>query len=641
MMISLKLFSSINLCRDNRAHNPLGSLIMPFTAAIVLTVVTSGCSRQPLHAENAPSGPEQPAEPVTPEIPEVEATPSVTESLSEESDLNETDSVFFPLSEEEQSAESPSTGDESSGSSTSVTATEPVSAPLPPMPEATEDGSGTYRIPRVEPLPEQIISLEEALAAALSNNLDLQVKRIDRRLASDVIRQARGAFNPVLSLDAEFEDIRNPQNTQEFVQTGGNQLLLAAGEPRVFKEENWRYKVALEGKLPTGTQYELFTQYDVLSNTLNETSALSLFAPEFGSFTGITLTQPLLRGFGTDVNLAEIRVARKNKIISELEVRASMLETVGETLRAYFDLAYMVENLEFKRSERDLAEQIIAEKREQLEKGQVSAREVNRSESALAELIEDLTLARNEVIQQHTRLQSLISGSTPQAEPFVFRPDSGLPIPDFKVDMNQLLAEAAAHRPQFLIARQAVEREGIRLVYAANQIWPQIDLKGTYGRNGLAGNYGRSYRKGLLDNQGDQWSVGFQVSFPLWNDEAIGQKQEAENQKEQSILRLKQVEINTSLMVQQLMAIIESNYQRLEAMRLFKSNASRAYGDEELRLEKGLSTELDLLRFKRDLNQAKVREMAALADLNKAYVKLFETTGTLLDRYNIQLHSTL
>jgi len=89
------------------------------------------------------------------------------------------------------------------------------------------------------------------------------------------------------------------------------------------------------------------------------------------------------------------------------------------------------------------------------------------------------------------------------------------------------------------------------------------------------------------------------------------------------------------------MAIIESNYQRMEAMRLFKANAARAFEEEELRLERGLSTELDLLRFRRDLNQAKVREMAALADLNKAYVKLFETTGTLLERYNIQVHTSI
>jgi hypothetical protein len=371
---------------------------------------SSGCSRQPLHAES-PQADTSESLPSSTETTETEPAPAVTPPELKVANLNQTTTVEVESLQEKTSPEPVATKTESPAGDTAqpkVVATEPVAANQAPAPEARATASRAYIIPRVDPLPEQALTLEEALAASLSNNLDLEVKRIDRRLASDVIRQARGAFNPVVNIDAEFEDIRDPQNTQEFVQTGGNQLLLNANEPRVFKEENWRYKVSLEGKLPTGTQYELFTQYDVLTNTLNQSSALSLFTPEFGSFTGITLTQPLLRGFGTDVNLAEIRVARKNKIISELEVRASMLQTVGETLQAYFDLAYMVENLEFKRKERDLAEKIIGEKREQLEKGQVSPREVNRSESALAELIEDLTLARNEVIQQHTKLQSLI-----------------------------------------------------------------------------------------------------------------------------------------------------------------------------------------------------------------------------------------
>lgn len=637
---------SKHLIRKTVSHHFLMGTNLLATA-LLLGTVNSGCSRQSLHAEATSTEPSETHSEAISSSASESAPIVLAQNSQSKKDLNQTTTVEItnvpPAVDEKNTVNNGNPSSERAEDKKEIVATEPVEVNLiaSTTAETTSSPSTSYHIPRVKPLPEQSLSLEEALAASLSHNLDLEVKRIDRRLASNVIRQARGAFNPVLNLDAEFEDIRNPQNTQEFVQTGGNQLLLAGGEPRTFKEENWRYKLSLEGKLPTGTQYELFTQYDVLTNTLNQTSALSLFTPEFGSFTGITLTQPLLRGFGTDVNLAEIRVARKNKIISELEIQASMQETVSQTLSAYFDLAYMVKNLEFKRSERDLAEKIIAEKREQLEKGQVSPREVNRSESALAELIEDLTMARNEVIQQHTKLQSLISGSTPPSQPFVFRPESGLPIPDFKIDIHQLLAEASTNRPQFLIAKQAVEREGIRLVYAANQIWPQIDLKGTYGRNGLAGNYGRSYRQGILEDQGAQWSVGFQVSFPLWNDKAIGLKKEAENQKEQSILRLKQVEINTSLMVQQLMAIIESNYQRLEAMRLFKANATRAFEEEELRLEKGLSTELDLLRFRRDLNQAIVREMAALADLNKAYVKLFETTGTLLERYNIQLHSSI
>jgi outer membrane protein TolC len=494
----------------------------------------------------------------------------------------------------------------------------------------------TYTLPDITVLPETPLDLPDALSRALSANLDVQVKTIDRDIATSVHRQARGAFNPVFKAEADYEDVHHPQNTQEFVSTGGD-LLLLSKEPRIFEENNFRAKVSIEGKLPTGTEYELFSREGVLENTLNRTSPLSLFTPEYESFTGITLTQPLIKNFGTNVNLAEIRIARKNKVISELELRAAMLDTVSETLQAYFDLSYQVEEMKLKEEERQLAFKLVGEKRELLEKGQVSPRELNRMESALAEVIEDLTLSRNKVFERQTKLQSLLSAGQIQPGKFtIYRPTSAVPVPVFHLEINSLLGEAYANRPEYLIAQQGAERDAIRLVYARNQTWPQLDIKATLGRNGLDDNLGSSYAR-AYDSHGSEWSVGAVFSFPLWNDAALGKRDEAEHRKEQSIVKLKQIEINTSLMVQQLLAVIDSNYQRLDAMRLFHDNAARALGQEEVRLEKGLTTELELLKFRRDLNQAKVRETAALVDLNKAYVKLFQTTGTLLEKYNIQV----
>ncbi|MEM6886168.1 MAG: TolC family protein, partial [Verrucomicrobiota bacterium] len=477
-----------------------------------------------------------------------------------------------------------------------------------------ESDDAAYQLPEVEELKELPIQLDEALARALEHNLEVQIKTLDSELANDLIRQARGAFNPEFKIDLEYEDIDRPQNTQEFIETGGNANLLS-GEPRIFEENNWRYKISLEGKLPTGTEYELFSQQEILSNTLSRTSALSLFTPEFQNFTGITLTQPLLRNFGTNVNLAEIRVARKNKRISELEMQDAMLNTISQTLIAYYDLVYVVEEMRLKEIELDLASDLTLEKREQLEKGQISPRDLTRAESALAEIIEELTQARNQVFEKQTVLQSLLTDIRIPDASTIYAPSTSLPVPEVNFDLNMLLAEAAEHRPAMKIARHTVEREDIRLVYAGNQIWPQLDVKATLGRNGLSANLGRSYRQSISSGQGNQWSVGFEFSVPLWNDTAIGQKQEAEHRKEQSVLQLKQVEVNTSLLIQQLLAIIDSNYQRLDAMQLFKNNASRSMEQEEIRLEKGLSTELEVLKFRRDLNRARVRELAARVDI--------------------------
>ncbi|MEM6821503.1 MAG: TolC family protein [Verrucomicrobiota bacterium] len=609
---------------EKRNHNTVSLKTLAALSAIALCF--SACSEAPINS--------------SPPLATSDPSPTSTEISSAQTPAE------IPYSPEASSTYPESGFSTNENSETIPESATSVPAPaIEPLPDPyvygtpeTESPNSSYRLPEIQPLDELPLRLEDALSRALKYNLDVQIKAYDRELASDVIRQARGAFNPEFKVDLEYEDIDRPQNTQEFVETGGNSTLLT-GEPRIFEENNWRYNISLEGRLPTGTEYELFNQQEILSNTLSRTSALSLFTPEFQNFTGITLTQPLLRNFGTNVNLAEIRVARVDKKISELEVQEAMLNTVSETLLAYFDLIYAVAEMRLKQEELELASRLTLDKQEQLEKGQVSPRELTRTESALAEIIEELTQARNQVFEKQTVLQSLLADIRIDDANTIYTPSTNLPIQDRETDLSQLLAEAATHRPVLKIAKHAVERESIRLVYARNQTWPQLDVKATLGRNGLAPNLSRSYRKSIGDGQGNQWSVGFEFSFPLWNDTALGQRDEAENRKQQSILQLKQAEVNTSLIIQQLLSIIDSNYERLDAMSLFKSNAIRLKEQEEIRLEKGLSTELEVLKFRRDLHRAKVRELAARVDLKKAYVRLFEATGTLLTRYNIHFDS--
>ncbi len=506
---------------------------------------------------------------------------------------------------------------------------------------ASIGGGGTSHVPpapiyTIRPLPESTVSLTQALSNSMTRNLEIQVKVIDTEIKNDINRQAIGAFNPVFKLDGRYESLDRPQNTQDFTSTGGS-LLALGRNPRIFNEDNYRFKASLEGKLPTGTEYEIFSEYDIIENTLSKTSPLSLFTPEHQNFTGIRATQPLLRNFGTNVNMAEIRVARKDKFISKLELRDSMLSNVSETMIAYYDMIYLVQDFRLKQEEYKLSQLLTEKRREALEKGQISARELSRAESAMAEVTEELIISRNKVIERQTQFIALTSDAPTNTPLSIIIPDDALPVPDYDLDLNSLLAEAFTYRPRYNIALHSAEREEIKLIYAENQIWPQLDLKATFGYNGLDSHFTGSYQKAFGENQGMQWSVGAVFSVPLGNDIAIGKRNEAKHRKEQALLNLRNAELQTSLLVQQLVTIIESNYDRLDAMRAFRSNAVRALETEDERLEKGQTNELEVMKFRRDLNKAKVRETAALADLNKAYVKLYETTGTLLERNNIAI----
>jgi outer membrane protein len=478
-------------------------------------------------------------------------------------------------------------------------------------------------------LPVKRITRTQAIAQALSQNFDIKIKAYDEEAAQALVRQGRGIYDPVFNVEASYEDIDDPQNTQDFVATGGTPEDLADGRPRIFQEQNEHYKIALDGKLPYGTQYELKTQMDVLANTLDRTSPLSLFTPEYQSFTGITIDQPLLRGFGKAVNNSQIDAAIVNKLAARYDVEDQMLSTVSQVMQSYYQLSFLTAELEAKRQDRDLGIKLVRERFLGLEKGRTSARDVNLSESTLAEIIEDYTKAQN--------LQALVSNDLNQAAQFIYSPITTMTIPELHQTADQLIALALMHRPKYLEAKERVAEQNIRMVFAQNAKWPQLDLKGTYGINGLSGSLGNSYYREIVP-EGPQYSVGISFSVPIGNNDAEGKIDEIAARKQQALVAMKQVEMDTNLLIRKLVETIRSDENRLKAMDVFSQTAANNLDQEQERLEKGLSTDLDVMKYRRDSTEARARKLAALADLNSAYVQLQEITGTLLDSFNIHVH---
>jgi outer membrane protein len=474
------------------------------------------------------------------------------------------------------------------------------------------------------------LSLSQAIMAGLKTNFDILIKMQNQKAADAAVREAQGDFDPVLNITGSYEHESLPQNTEDFVATGGTPADILDNLPRVFQERNYHYKIALDAKTPIGTQLEAKTQLDDLQNTLDETSPLSLFSPEYQSYTGLSITQPLLRNFGTDVNESGIRVAVLDKFVSLYEVQDEIISTISQIEQNYDQLTFLDEEITAKGQDKELGVKIVNERIKSLERGESSPREVNRSESALAEIIEDYTKVQNDILNRQAQLQALICSHPPDRFDFRYLPSEPLrERSDADLDYNSLMNLALLNRPKYLEAKVKVDQQNLRLVYAKNKLWPELDFTSTLGENGLSGSYGNSYYRQVVQ-QGPQWSVGFIFSVPFGNDDAEGKYGEVVAQKKEALLALSQVELNTSLEIQKLIQIIRTNRGRLQAMRLFVKTASQAYENEKIRLEKGLSTDLDVLRYQRDLSEARARESAVLADLNNSYVQLEEVTGQLL-----------
>jgi hypothetical protein len=158
------------------------------------------------------------------------------------------------------------------------------------------------------------------LAKVAENNLRVRAERLTLDAARSEARGERGLFEP--EFVATFgREANERQNTRE-------RFLSQAAT--TFSENNLRGSVALETLLPFGTQVRVGAQTARLDNSLQTTGNR-----EFESFTGVNVTQPLLKNAGIKTTFAQLRIAAMQSEVVLHDTRRQLTSILSQTELAY------------------------------------------------------------------------------------------------------------------------------------------------------------------------------------------------------------------------------------------------------------------------------------------------------------------
>jgi outer membrane protein TolC len=182
------------------------------------------------------------------------------------------------------------------------------------------------------------------------------------------------------------------------------------------------------------------------------------------------------------------------------------------------------------------------------------------------------------------------------------------------------------------------EKQDVILKFARNQALPRLDLKATLGASGLAGGMGAAYSR-VLDRQGYNASVGFEFSMPLGNRAAKANRDVAEARKEQAVMAVARSEMHVVAEVEEALGLLQAAAARLSYTRESVAAADLLLAAEQKRFKQGVARSFDVLRARRQVADARSRELAALADWNAAHVVLHARTGSLLEHAGLRLDS--
>lgn len=457
---------------------------------------------------------------------------------------------------------------------------------------------------------------------ALTNNLDILISRITPQIDQFAINGLFGAYEPALSMSAIHNYDALPGGV--FTEAG------IPYSPTVEKIDS--YTPGLAGMVPTGTTYDF-------TGPLSRQN-ISEFGRNFTEYTsgpGVTLSQPLLKNFWINSASYQIQISKKTQRMDELALRLQIMTVVNNIKAAYYNLIFARENVRVQQAAVDLAQETTREDLQRVKVGALAPLDEKQAESQAASAESDLLTAQTGLVQQENVFKGLLayrlndwSGVTPvPSETLIAVPETP--------ELQECLRSGVEKRPDLLQAKVNVEKQHVTIKYNFNQLFPEVDVLGSYGRNATDLTFSQNLNT-LRQGTFPYLSYGVSLTIPLGNTSARNNYKQAKSSLEQLVLQLKKIQSSIILAIDNDVKTIRSDLLKVESTRKAREYAELALQAEQTKLEHGKSTSFFVLQLQNSLTTARSAEIRALADYNIALEQLAFDDGTTLERNRIEVH---
>ncbi|PYX58955.1 MAG: TolC family protein [Acidobacteria bacterium] len=377
------------------------------------------------------------------------------------------------------------------------------------------------------------LALDDAIALALENNLDIAIARYTMNIAdTDILRARAGATilgTPVgLVLNTPGGGVGGI-GAQSGAATGGTSLgagglgagtnglvssTLGFGPPigsfdpvltGTLQEDHFSQQTSSSFSVPlliqnTGTvdfAYNQAFQWGTnLSVGFNNTRAttnniFTSLSPQLNSNFRATVTQHLLQGLGFAPNQRFIRIARNNRELSDVAFRLQVTDSVDQTENIYWDLVFAYENVRVQNESLAFAQKTLSDTKKQVEIGSLAPIEVVRAQSTVATDQQAVTTAMTNLQLQQLLMKNAISRTLkdPTLATAEVIPTSTMDVPAQEpiVPAEDLINESLRHRPELVESRIDLNSRELSNKAVRSLLLPTLDLFAYYGGSGLGG----------------------------------------------------------------------------------------------------------------------------------------------------------
>ena len=460
------------------------------------------------------------------------------------------------------------------------------------------------------------LTLADVRAAALHNNLDLAVEVFNPEIAELDVDVERSRFESTFNASARRSVFDSPT------------ALGTEGTQSTFDDYNFGVNVPLRTGGTANVNLPL--------NRSETNNPFSLLNPAYESDLVFSLSQPLLRNAGVNVNTHSIRVARYASAAASARMKLEAIRVLANADRVYWLVYAARGELEVRQRQYELAMTQLEQARRRVNAGDAADIEITRAQSGVASSLQDIIIAQTQIRQRQRDLKRIMNREDLPINGLTEIIPATQPDPlGLTLDAEALAAFAVANRMEMLELELQLAADASTVDFQRNQKLPLVTLDYNYGINGLGTSFSKSFDQ-LPDHSFEDWSFGASAEIPLGNEAAKARYHQAVLQRLQRLATREFRRIAIQQEVYDALDLLDQNWQRILAARQEAILAGRTYQGEQRQFDVGLRTSTDVLEAAARLADAQSNEVQALADYQISLVDIAFATGTLLGHDNVR-----
>ncbi len=505
-----------------------------------------------------------------------------------------------------------------------------------------------------QPLPAPVdgairLSLDQAVALAIANNEDLNVFINAAESSNYLLLSSEGIFDPVLGAFANRNHDETPSSSA------------LSGAPVALKLDTYNFGANVTQLAPWGGTFQLGT-------TGGRSATNSSFAsvnPAFNAGLSVQFSQPLLRNFGYTATKWAIWISRNTRDRAYQDFVRGIQTGVNAVEQAYWDLVYAYENLAVKKESLTIAQDLNRITKIRIDVGSLAPIDITQTEVGIAQAEQDIITAEGLIGDATDRIKRQLNfdaASWPQ--PII--PTDKVQLESLKIDVEQGTQEALARRPEIMAQAYTTDSERIRYEYWSNQTLPAVNLVGSYGTLGQGGTFffspcavpgdvrcpdpnnppppviiadnglGNAYHQSI-NRIFPNWSIGLNISYPILNRFARGQRGAAKYSWESNRALLTTTQQDVIVDVRRTARDLDVAQRQIVATAKGRELAERNLDAEKKKFDNGMTTSFQVNQIQRDLSAARTLELQALVLYRKAIAAYHTAIADILEWKGIQV----